>query len=398
MSNFDSRKWTNAEMETLYIERMKGTPYKVLSSMLNRTPKALETKYNKDTDWSQFDFYKPIYHEKREQDIISAEEKSDISIKKYLDRYRLQADIIADKMYKAARNLPPVPPPVYSKKTKSDRTPEDIGLVLSDLHIGHEHTVEETGGLSEYNFEIFLQRLENLKLAITDIHELHSKLYPIKKLHIFSLGDIVEGANTAGAWSHVWINSPIYDQVMAGQRAISDFIYHMLTIFEQVEFYAIYGNHGRIAPNGAEKKYNNFDLFCYDFIQKEFKNEPRINFHTTKSWWMLKEIQNHNFLMVHGDDVKAKNPPVTSLLELERKMGCLIGKIPNYTLCGHFHNCSEFTTHGGKAIMNGSFVGSDVYSLSNNMPGNQPEQKLFGIHPKRGITWTYNINLKHERS
>ena len=102
--------------------------------------------------------------------------------------------------------------------------------------------------------------------------------------------------------------------------------------------------------------------------------------------------------MMHGDDVKAKNPPVTSLLEVERKMGAMIGVNPDYTLCGHFHNCSEFTTHGGKALMNGSFVGSDVYSLSNNMPGNKPEQKLFGIHPKRGITWTYNINLQHDRS
>jgi len=398
MSNFEARKWTEEDLKILYTERMKGTPYKVLSAMLNRTPKALETKYNKDTDWTSYDFYEPELEEKRNAEIEQGLVNRDISVKKNLEKYRLQADIIADKLYNAMRRLPPAPPPVYTKMPKTDRTPEDIGLILSDLHIGHEHTAEETGGLSEYNIDIFLQRLENLKLAITDIHELHSNLYPIKKLHVFSLGDIVEGANTAGAWSHVWIDSPIFDQIMIGEKAISDFLYYMLTLFEEVEFYAIYGNHGRIAPNGAEKKYNNFDLLCYELIQKEFKDEPRIKFHTTKSWWMLKSIQNHKFLMMHGDDVKAKNPPVTSLLEVERKMGAMIGVNPDYTLCGHFHNCSEFTTHGGKALMNGSFVGSDVYSLSNNMPGNKPEQKLFGIHPKRGITWTYNINLQHDRS
>lgn len=398
MSNFDGRKWTDEELKILYTERMKGTPYKVLAVMLNRTPKALETKYNKDTDWENYDFYEPEAKEQKELKIASGIVKSNIKVQSYLDKFRLQADIIADKLYGAARKLPPAPLPVYSKLAKNDRTPEDIGLVFSDLHIGHEHTSEETGGLSEYNVDIFLERLNNLKMAITDIHELHSKLYPIKKLHVFSLGDIVDGANTAGAWSPVWIDSPILDQVMIGYRSISDFLYYMLTMFEEVEIYALYGNHGRIAPNGAEKKYNNFDLFCYKYIETEFKNEPRIKFNITKTWWMMKNIQNHNFLLMHGDDVKSKNPPVTALLEVERKMSGLTKRIPDYTLCGHFHNCSEFTTHGGKAIMNGSFVGSDVYSLSNNMPGNQPEQKLFGIHPKRGITWTYNINLKHDRS
>lgn len=401
MSNFDGRKWTHEEMKTLYMERMKGTPYRVLSDMLNRTPKSLENKYNRDTDWTQFDFYEAEgkeLEEIREEKLQAGLNRSNLSIHKALDKYRLQADIIADKLSKAARNLSPAPPPIYTPSVKTNRTAEDMGLMLSDLHIGHEHTLEETGGLSEYNIDIFHKRMENLKAAITDIKELHSKLYRIPKLHIFSLGDIVDGANTAGAWSQVWIGTPIFDQVMIGYRSISDFIYYMLTLFDEVEFYGLYGNHGRIAPNGAEKKYNNFDLFCYKYIQQEFKNEPRIKFHVDTTWWMMKNIQNHNFLLTHGDDVKAKNPPVTSFLDYERKITGMIRQIPNYTLTGHFHNCSEYTTHNGRVLMNGSFVGADVYSLSNNMPGTSPEQKLFGIHPKIGITWTYNVNLKHDRS
>ena len=145
---------------------------------------------------------------------------------------------------------------------------------------------------------------------------MHSKLYKIPTLHIFSLGDIVDGANTAGAWSPVWINTPIFDQVMIGYRALSDFIYYMLTMFENVELYCLYGNHGRIAPNGAEKKYNNFDLFCYKYIELEFRNQPRMRMHIEKTWWSIKEIQNHNFLLTHGDDVKSKNPPVLGLVDL----------------------------------------------------------------------------------
>lgn len=400
MSNFDGRKWTEEELKSLYTERQKGTPYRVIASMINRTANACEKRYNQDADWENYSFYDGEAKEQRDEGVSNGLLKSEISIQKSLDKYRLRADIIADKLYQAARNLPLAPPPVYVQdlNRKENRTAEHMGLIFSDLHIGHEHTAEETGGLSEYNIEVFCKRLENLKKAITDIKELHSNLYKIPKLHIFSLGDIVDGANTAGAWSPVWINIPVFDQVMLGYRKIADFIYYLLTLFDEIQFYGLYGNHGRIAPNGAEKKYNNFDLFCYKYLEVEFRNEPRIKFHIEKSWWMLKEIQNHKFLMVHGDDVKSKNPPVTAMLDLEKKMTGMIRQIPDYTLCGHFHNCSEFTTHSGKALMNGSFVGSDVYSLSNCMPGNSPEQKLFGIHPKIGITWTYNVNLNHDRN
>jgi hypothetical protein len=392
-----AKKWTEKELEFLYTQRLQGTPYKIIAEKLGRSVKAIESKYNKDTVWSMYKFYDPDAEAMRANKVAQHYSKSDISLNKSLDKYRLQADVVADKLVQAARKLPVAPPPKYVPNKKATRTAEDMGIILSDLHIGHEHTLEETGGLSEYNLDIFMQRLENLKTAITDIYELHSKLYKIPTLHIFSLGDIVDGANTAGAWSPVWINTPIFDQVMIGYRALSDFIYYMLTLFDNVEMYSLYGNHGRIAPNGAEKKYNNFDLFCYKYIELEFANQPRLKMHIEKTWWSIKEIQNHRFLMVHGDDVKSKNPPVTALLDLEKKMTGITKVIPDYTICGHFHNCSEYTTHNGKALMNGSFVGADVYSLSNCMPGCLPEQKLFGIHPKIGITWTYNVNLKHQR-
>jgi len=396
----DNKSWEKSDLELLYTSRNNGIPYRVIARELNRTPEECEEMFNNTTkeEWTTFSFYDPSAEQETVERVSVGQLKKDISVRNALDKFRLQADIVADKLYQAARSLPPAPlPPKYTPSDDSQRTAEDVGLILSDLHIGHEHTMEETGDLAEYNIDIFMKRMENLKRAVTDIKELHSKLYPMPTLHIFSLGDIVEGANTAGAWSAVYIGTPIFDQVMLGYRTISDFIYYMLTLFDKVEFYGLVGNHGRIAPNGAEKKYNNFDLFCYKYLEIEFRNEPRVKFHVPKTWWMIKEIQNHKFLMVHGDDTKGKNPPVSAFLELERKMTGITKQIPNYTLCGHFHNCSEYTTHNGRILMNGSFVGGDVYSLSNAMPGTAPEQKLFGIHPKIGITWTYNVNLNHNR-
>ena len=159
----NSKKWTEAELEYLYKERQKGTPYKIIARTLNRSVKALETKYNKDTVWSIYKFYDADAHANRAEKTAAMVNKDNISIQKSLDKYRIQADIIGDKLVAAARNIKDAPLPVYSPSKKTDRTAEHMGLMLSDLHIGHEHTMEETGGLSEYNLDIFHGRLQNLK-------------------------------------------------------------------------------------------------------------------------------------------------------------------------------------------------------------------------------------------
>jgi hypothetical protein len=215
-------------------------------------------------------------------------------------------------------------------------------------------------------------------------------------LHIFALGDIVAGMNTVGAWSPTYINLPVYDQVVVGVEAICNAIYYWLGLFKEIRFYGIYGNHGRSAPIGSEKEYVNWDFICYKFIEARFKDNPRVIFKIPMNWWLMERIRNHNFLMLHGDSIKGANP-LKKLVELEEKMAGIIKKMPDYTLAAHFHSPGELTTNHGRVIIGGSFFGSDVYSLKNLKKSAAPEQKIFGIHNKRGITWTYNINLSISR-
>ena len=44
--------------------------------------------------------------------------------------------------------------------------------------------------------------------------------------------------------------------------------------------------------------------------------------------------------------------------------------------------------------MNGSFMGGDMYSLKDLRKKDRAEQKIFGIHEKKGVTWMYNIQLQ----
>jgi len=390
-------KWTVEEMVTLYERRLMDVPYKVIAEELDRTEQACWDKY-RHTDWSNTGIPDKIRESIKDRRVEAVKEQAAATTDRKLDMFRLRANVIADKLADATTSLPEAPLVPWSPSgEKTEHQNEDMGLILSDLHIGHEHSNEETGGLSAYNLEIFQNRLENLKQAVPDIYELHSQLYKLPKLHIFCLGDIVDGMNEAGAWSPVFISMPIWDQVTHGIHALSDAIWYWLTFFEEIHFYGIRGNHGRVARSGAEKDYCNWDIIAYEFLQTRFQDNDRIKFHVPRCWWSLEEVCNHNFLLIHGDDVKSKGVPILGMLDLERKMAATLNKKINYTLAGHFHNASEYTTHSGRLIMNGSFVGADVYSLKNAMPGTRAEQKLFGIHPQRGITWMYNIDLDHQR-
>jgi hypothetical protein len=398
-SKIGETPWTVEDMTILYEQRTyHNTPYSKIAEMIKRTKDSCYNKF-RITKWADTTIPNHAQESIKTRRVEAEKVKISKTVEQSLDRFRMRSDVIADKLSQSVTVLPPAPLKTWEPKNrvKTSHAPEDMGLLLSDLHIGHEHTSEETGGLSEYSVDIFKQRLYNLQYAVADIYELHSTLYDIPALHIFSLGDIVDGMNEAGAWSPVYISTPIYDQVVIGFEELSRCIWYWLSIFKDIHFYGIRGNHGRVAKSGAEKDYNNWDNIIYKMLQLKFQDNPRIHFHVPQTWWMMKTIRKHKFLMVHGDDVKAKSPPVKSFLDFEQKMTGIIKEIPNYTLAGHFHNASEFTTHNGRCIINGSFVGGDVYSLRNYMPGAKPEQKLFGIHDTRGITYTYNIGLDEKR-
>lgn len=392
-------EWTDEELIWLYEQRKNNVPYRVIANQMNRSYGACRRKF-RETNWAdpRFGVLNSAKSRIRQRQIEAFKDQTAKTVQSALDRWRMRTDAYIDAFEAAARNLPEAPlVPWTPSKRSNQHSPEDMGLMLSDLHIGHEHTLEETGGISQYNLSIFQQRMNNLKVAVGDIYELHSQLYRIPKLHVFSLGDVVDGMNEAGAWSPVYISTPITDQVMIGVRALSDAIWYWLTIFEEIEFYGIRGNHGRIARSGAEKDYANWDIIIYQFLMTEFRNNPRIKFHVPKTWWHLASIRNHKFLLLHGDDVKAKDPPIKAFLDVERKMAGFVKDHVHYTLAGHFHNASELTSSNGKVLMNGSFVGSDVYSLQNRLPGTRAEQKVFGIHDQRGVTFRYDIDLDYER-
>jgi len=740
----ESQSWTEDEEKYLYLLRLDGMTFKAIGVVLHRSWMSIRSKYRR-TRWDEKTYFGKIDEVRkdiRENDKIEIKEKILDAFETKQYRAELGAELISEAIERAVIALPAVKAPVYKPRKKDQKhESEDVGLILSDFHIGQSFTMEETGGLAAYNFDIFLKRMEVLKKSVVDIVELHSQLYDLPNLHIFCLGDIVAGMNAAGSWSSTYINMDIMSQYAEGARTLSDLIYYLLPLFKTITFYGIYGNHGRSlskntriltpcgyksyiqikkgdlvgsvnirsgrfewqkvrskniyvkkgkmvsvkkdkfsmtvtddhdilrqsygtgnftkvkakdiknnqsrhiipicrpshntehdisddmlsalgwvmsdgcypkkgdavhiyqskpsirkkmmqiferlcdkisvkcrrknvkeilgvvlvaqqeecmidlrasdlsrdirrllpkresipswmyelsdrqvevlmdaivdgdgarrfdrmgkdgymrrggidaiwgkksflealmglfiahdiscslhahkrkkpkilksgdqqksyylqikkskryhvkghefkttdyndiawcvtvdngiiaaldengfpyftgnsAPRGTEKEYANWDILTYNQIQARLAKNDRIIFNVPASWWLKTVIKGHKFLLVHGDDVKGTALPINGLNSFVNKWSSVANFVPNYTIAGHFHTMAELSTARGKLMVNGSFVGPDIFSLKTLHASSPPEQKIFGIHERRGITWRYDIDLREEK-
>lgn len=404
-------KWSNEEMRMLYhLKKANKTHAEIADCMSdqigvrNYTDNSIKKKWN-DTDWVKFlkeigdaeDMMQEI--QEREFEKQKVIESTLANQERLVRREQARTDLIIDAMQSAIYRLPKPKPSnlTYSPKTKERYTAEHVGIILSDLHIGASYTKEDTGGLSEFSLEIFKQRMENMKNSSLEICERHRHVYDLPELHIFCLGDIVAGMPDAGAWSMNYIDIDIYDQMIEGVAALRDAIAVWSRAFDKVNFYGIYGNHGRIGKRGANKDSTNWDRVCYAWCKDTMREYDNVTWNIPTAWWLQTKIQNHNFYLTHGDGIRGSmGIPFYGVERAERNILGLMEEKPDYMLLGHFHSPAEIQTNSGNIIMNGSFMGGDMYSLKTLRRKDRAEQKIFGIHNKKGVTWTYNIQLDQE--
>lgn len=105
-------------------------------------------------------------------------------------------------------------------RTKSKYSDEELVLLLSDLQLGSKVDKNETGGLGEYNIEIFKHRLNTLINEVIEFTEKQKSSINIPKLHIAFLGDIVDGETIYRGQAHE-IDMDVANQVFTGCDLLS---------------------------------------------------------------------------------------------------------------------------------------------------------------------------------
>jgi hypothetical protein len=189
----------------------------------------------------------------------------------------------------------------------------------------------------------------------------------------------------------------LYNQVFKLADLVCKLLVELLYLFDKIEFTGIGGNHGRVGKKGENPHFVNWDVYLYKYIEAKLQNYKQIKFNIPLSWWYLDTIQGWNFLLLHGDDIKAWNGlPYYGIDRADAKWTQLLGsKGMQYTYMelGHFHAATELPRVAGEKIINGCWPGGSIFALKALVTSGRPRQNLFAVHPERGKTWSYPIWL-----
>lgn len=303
---------------------------------------------------------------------------------------------LADAVYRAVREdiesvkYVPVPKPKFSKATKGE---EVAVAVIADWQLAKI--------TPDYNSQVCEERIYKYAEKIIQLTEIQRQDHPVKELHIWALGDIIEGELIFPGQSFL-VDGGLYRQITVdGPRIMKNFINMMLENFEKIVFVGVIGNHGSIGGR-ARKDHDpetNGDRMLYRITQLMFENEKRIEFRIPdgrgeRHWYAVDKIGNYKSLLCHGDQFGS----LSTFYGFQKKAyGWKIGAIEDDfddVYLGHFHTPTKMTFNTVQMRISGSPESTNTYAVERLAAVGRPSQPLMFVHPEKGIvTAEYNCWL-----
>jgi hypothetical protein len=303
--------------------------------------------------------------------------------------------------------------PDFSKKPASD---EAQVALFSDAHPG---VVTKS-----FNSKVFQKRIETYTRKVIELGQIHSLRRPIRELHLFMIGDLVNGEKVNKNVNMDEFEFSVDVQIFeVFAPSVCKMLLTFANFYEHVYVHVVYGNHG--SPAGRDSAYStNWDIISMRHVSALLKDVPNLSFNIeAQSHYQIVDVQGYYFLLQHGDHIPSylstpiygitnralkmhavesmKRELVTSIITAVREEGMTPEHAVNrltsapfsYFILGHFHHITNFEVGNLEIITNGTFKSDDQYVLKRMGLGTSPKQVTFGVTQKRGMTWFYKIHL-----
>lgn len=304
---------------------------------------------------------------------------------------------LADAVYRAVKDImsdtepqKPVAPPKKDRRTSNE---EVAVAVIADWQLAKV--------TPDYDSPTCERRIEQFAQKIVDLTNIQRADHPVKKIHVWGLGDIVEGELIFPGQSFL-IDGGLYRQVTVdGPRILKNFLNVLLENFEEVHFTGVIGNHGSIGGRGRRDHdpETNADRMLYRIMSLMFENEPRITFDIPdgrgeKHWFAVPRIGNYSSLLCHGDQFSG----LSALHSFQKKVyGWKVGALGedfDDVYLGHWHTPTKMTFNTIQVRVSGSPESTNTYAMESLAAIGRPSQPLMFVHPEKGIvTAEYNCWL-----
>lgn len=261
-----------------------------------------------------------------------------------------------------------------SFKNKGNR--EGVAL-FSDWHFG----LTTKSHWNEFNTEVFYKRIEKLTGKIIE----YGKQQEIKTLHVFLLGDLINGA------IHVTTRISNEEDVVSQTMIVSEILANMLCEFakhfEEVKVHNTLDNHSRVTANKKDNlEVENFARLISWYLKPRLVNIPSIEIMENKYdlGIITTKVCDFNVFGVHGH--------LDSVNKVVQDLTLMTKEFADYVFMAHYHHNKSDEVHGVEVIVNPTLSGVDDYAKEIRRTS-KPAQKFLIFEEDEGLISTYSIRL-----
>ncbi len=313
-----------------------------------------------------------------------------------LDKERRKTERLVEAVYSAVSDglktleIKPVPMP---PKPKYGSGGEEVAVAgYSDLQLAKE--------TPSYNSAICEKRIEEYAEKIMRLTDIQRSAHPVKDLHVWALGDIVEGELIFGGQEHL-IDSSLYRQVAVdGPRITCNFLRRMASHFDNVHVTWVVGNHGRLGGKSSKGYHpeSNADRMLGRIAQQIMASEKRVTWNIPEgkedAWYAVDDIGGYRTLLIHGDQIDGGLTTENGVRKkvLGWKSGGL-GEPFDDVAMGHFHVIKRFSFNTTAVRVFGSPESDNGYAKRALATMSRPSQHLQFVKPGYGVTAEYDVWL-----
>jgi hypothetical protein len=388
-----NKPWTEEDIELLKDMKNQGLTNTEIAAELKRTRDSVGRKLT-SIKVPETDFRALSEHWKKKATELEHALNEARQSKTAVDILCEQVQELAPKSYQ------PAPFSAHKRPDKKKSSPQSAVLLFSDTHIGAVVKPEQTLGLGGYDFEIFLRRLRRTENSVFSILQDHTTTQ-VPEIVIPMIGDMIDGGLAHSAECGQ-VNT-ILSQFYSGGHAIAQFFRNLSTL-APLRIYGCVGNHPRWQNQKkmpTKNRASNMDMLLYLYIQALTRDIPTIKWHLDSQPFASFEVQGHQFMCLHGDNLRGgdkmlgiPNHSMGRMVSTTTQLFTRAGReTPSYYCVGHLHRPISIPHARGEIIVNGAFPGIDGYALSEYFNSSHPSQKLFLMHPKYGRAATYDLRL-----
>ncbi len=279
-----------------------------------------------------------------------------------------------DKLYVPYPALTLTPIPVIK-----ERDPEVLNIMRADAHVAKK--------TESYDLATYARRVEYLTAKVLLIATLHK---PIQQINVYYLGDQNQGENGHQGSKIGDTECGAYDQVHTYAVPTESRFLNSLAQIANVKVYAVPGNHGVYSKEATKR--TNWDNFFYKALMDANINQKRLTVTMPTKFYELVNVLGFKIFIFHGDQVRATSG--IPLFALKRKLQEWYAYVNgfHYAYGGHFHTWGADTVNSmADYQLCPPLVTGDEWALEVVGRASKPIQLCFGIHPRYGRTWEYQL-------